>query len=37
LSLGSAAAAAAVMTDATHLCRLEDVMRLLPQAAVQEL
>ena len=37
LSLGSAAAAAAVMTDATHLCRLEDVLRLLPQAAVVEL
>jgi 6-phosphofructokinase 2 len=37
LSLGSAAAAAAVMTDATHLCRLEDVLRLLPQAAVQVL
>lgn len=34
LSFGSAAAAAAVMTDATRLCRLEDVERLLPQAAV---
>jgi 6-phosphofructokinase 2 len=31
LSLGSAAAAAAVMTDATQLCRPEDVMRLLPE------
>ena len=31
LAFGSAAAAAAVMTDATHLCRLEDVERLLPQ------
>ncbi len=36
LSLGSAAAAAAVTTDATHLCRLEDVLRLLPQAAAVE-
>ncbi len=34
LSLGSAAAAAAVMTDATQLCRPEDVMRLLPECAV---
>jgi 6-phosphofructokinase 2 len=34
LAQGSAAAAAAVMTDATHLCRQEDVERLLPQAAV---
>jgi 6-phosphofructokinase 2 len=34
LALGSAAAAAAVMTDATHLCRLEDVERLLPEAVV---
>ncbi|AWD21346.1 1-phosphofructokinase family hexose kinase [Fuscovulum blasticum] len=32
LSLGSAAAAAAVMTDATQLCRPEDVMRLLHEA-----
>ncbi|HMO70859.1 MAG TPA: 1-phosphofructokinase family hexose kinase [Paracoccaceae bacterium] len=31
LSLGSAAAGAAVMTDATGLCRAEDVMRLLPE------
>jgi 6-phosphofructokinase 2 len=34
LALGSAAAAAAVMTDATQLCRPEDVMRLLPECAV---
>jgi 6-phosphofructokinase 2 len=33
LAMGSAAAAAAVMTDATQLCRAEDLMRLLPQAA----
>jgi 6-phosphofructokinase 2 len=36
LALGSAAAAAAVMTDATQLCRPEDVMRLLPQCEVSE-
>lgn len=34
LALGSAAAAAAVTTDATQLCRPEDVMRLLPECAV---
>ncbi len=34
LAQGSAAAAAAVMTDATHLCRQDDVERLLPQAEV---
>lgn len=34
LALGSAAASAAVMTDATRLCRPEDVMRLLPECAV---
>ena len=34
LALGSAAASAAVMTDATQLCRPEDVMRLLPECAV---
>jgi 6-phosphofructokinase 2 len=37
LAFGSAAAAAAVMTDATRLCRLEDVVRLLPEAAVTAL
>lgn len=37
LSFGSAAAAAAVMTDATKLCRLEDVERLLPEAGAQGL
>ena len=34
LALGSAAASAAVMSDATQLCRPEDVMRLLPECAV---
>jgi 6-phosphofructokinase 2 len=33
LALGSAAAAAAVTTDATQLCRPEDVVRLLHEAA----
>lgn len=33
LAMASAAAAAAVMTDATQLCRAEDVMRLMPAAA----
>lgn len=36
LALGSAAAAAAVITDATQLCRPEDVARLLPQVGVSE-
>jgi 6-phosphofructokinase 2 len=36
LALGSAAASAAVMTDATQLCRPEDVMRLLPECAVTQ-
>lgn len=34
LALAGAAAAAAVMTEATQLCRPEDVMRLLPQSQV---
>ena len=34
LALGSAAASAAVTTDATQLCRPEDVMRLLPECQV---
>lgn len=34
LALGCAAAAAAVITDATQLCRIEDVHRLLPEAEV---
>jgi 6-phosphofructokinase 2 len=34
LAQGVAAAAAAVMSDATELCRAEDVARLLPEAAV---
>jgi 6-phosphofructokinase 2 len=37
LAMGAAAAAAAVMTDATQLCRPEDVMRLRPEAAAIEL
>lgn len=37
LALGSAAAAAAVMTDATQLCKAEDVMRLMPQAAAAKI
>lgn len=36
LARGSAAAAAAVMTDATQLCTLEDVERLLPQCTAIE-
>ena len=34
LQLGTAAAAAAVMTPATELCRAEDVARLLPQVTI---
>lgn len=37
LSLGTAAAAAAVTTLATQLCRAEDVMRLLPYAEAVEI
>ncbi|MFN4129715.1 MAG: 1-phosphofructokinase family hexose kinase [Paracoccaceae bacterium] len=37
LSMASAAAAAAVMTDATTLCRAEDVMRLMPDASAREI
>ena len=37
LARGAAAASAAVTTDATHLCRLADVTRLLPECAVSEL
>jgi 6-phosphofructokinase 2 len=36
LSQGVAAAAAAVMSDATELCSAEDVARLLPEAVVSE-
>ena len=36
LSFAAAAASAAVMTDATQLCRLEDVEMLLPQCVVSE-
>lgn len=35
LAMGVAAAAAAVMSAATELCRNEDVLRLLPQAVVE--
>lgn len=34
LAMGAAAASAAVMTDATQLCRSEDVMRLLPECVI---
>ena len=34
MAMGSAAASAAVMTDATQLCRIEDVMRLVPECVV---
>jgi 6-phosphofructokinase 2 len=37
LGMGSAAASAAVMSDATQLCRPEDVMRLLPECAVSQI
>lgn len=37
LALGTAAAAAAVMTEATELCRAEDVARLLPQVRLSPL
>ena len=36
LSLGSAAASAAVTTDATQLCKVEDVMRLLPECVISQ-
>ena len=36
LSLGSAAASAAVTTDATQLCKREDVMRLLPECVISQ-
>ena len=36
LAMGAAAAAAAVMTDATQLCRPEDVMRLRPDTTATE-
>lgn len=37
LAMAAAAAAAAVTTDATQLCRPEDVMRLLPEVTITEL
>lgn len=37
LAYGSAAASAAVTTDATQLCRLRDVERLLPECAISEI
>ncbi len=36
LSLGSAAASAAVITDATQLCRTDDVQRLLPECVISQ-
>ena len=36
LSLGSASASAAVITDATQLCRYDDVMRLLPECVISQ-
>ena len=36
LSFASASASAAVMTDATQLCRPEDVMRLLPECVISQ-
>ena len=36
LALGTAAACAAVMTDATQLCRPEDVVRLLPECLISQ-
>ena len=36
LALGTAAACAAVMTDATQLCRREDVERLLPECLISQ-
>jgi 6-phosphofructokinase 2 len=37
LSMGSAAASAAVTTDATQLCRREDVQRLLPDCVISHI
>lgn len=37
LALGAAAAAAAVMTEATQLCRAEDVRRILPQVTRRDI
>ena len=36
LAMGAAAASAAVLTDATQLCRAEDVDRLLPECVVSQ-
>ena len=36
LALGSAAGSAAVMTDATQLCKREDVLRLLPDCVISQ-
>ena len=36
LSFASAAATAAVTTDATQLCKLDDVLRLLPQCVISQ-
>lgn len=37
MAAGTAAASAAVMTDATQLCRLEDVERLLPECVTSDI
>jgi 6-phosphofructokinase 2 len=37
LAYGAAAASAAVTTDATQLCRIEDVERLLPECEISEI
>ncbi len=36
LAMGTAAASAAVTTDATQLCRAEDVLRLLPECVISQ-
>lgn len=36
LAMGTAAASAAVMTDATQLCRVADVLRLLPECVISQ-
>jgi len=37
LALGTAAASAAVMSDATHLCKRTDVLRLLPECVITQI
>ncbi len=36
LAIGTAAASAAVMTDATQLCKMADVLRLLPECVITQ-